>query len=205
MAGFFNSWGEEEQKRAFLVVLLLAIVVFILFWQLSYRPQRARILQKEKQVQQLLRERDQKRKIAAQLDKYRAEMEEVRKKLAEVAARLPEEKEIPMLLKTISFIGKGSGLDIEAFQPKGEANKEFYAEVPFEISLTGSYHQIGMFFYQVGRLPRVVSIRDFSLSPASENPLGSPLLKAQCLGLTYYFLQAPEEGKASEGKGKKGK
>lgn len=205
MADSLGSLGEEGQKKIFLVILLLAIVVFALFWQLSYRPQRDRIVRKERQLQQLLQERDQKRKIAYQLDKYRAEMEEVKKKLAEVAARLPDEKEIPMLLKTISFIGKGVGLDIEAFQPKGEVKKDFYAEVPFEISLRGSYHQIGMFFYQVGRLPRVVSIRDFSFSPALEAPSGSPILRAQCLGLTYYFLEAPEGGASSQEEGKRGK
>jgi len=193
MANFWGPWGEEEQKKVFLVVLLLVIVVFALFFQLSYRPQRARISQKEKQLQQLIQERDQKRKIAAQLEKYKAEMEEVRRRLAEIALRLPEEKEIPMLLKTISFIGRGAGLEIESFQPKGEVKRDFYAEVPFEISLVGNYHQIGLFLYQVGRLPRVVSIRDFSFSRSGGAASGSPPLKAQCLGMTYYFIEQPKE------------
>lgn len=192
--------GEDEQKKTFLLVLLLAIVIFALFWQLSYRPQRIKIAQKEKQLQQLLSERDQKRSVASQLEKYKAEMEEVKRKLAEIAAKLPEEKEIPMLLKTISFIGRGAGLEIESFQPKSEVKKDFYVEVPFEMSIVGNYHQIGMFFYQVGRLPRVVSITDFSFTRASNPPYGSsPLLKAQCLGATYYFFEQPEQ------KGNKGK
>ncbi len=183
--------GRGEGKR-FLVLGILLAVIFVAFWQLSYRPQRDRIAQKERQLEKLKRERDRKRKLASQLEKYRAELKEIERKLALITSRLPEEKEIPVLLKTISFVGKGVGLQIESFRPKEEKQGEFFAEVPFEMDLAGGYHQIGMFFYQVGRLPRIVTIKDFSFRPLEEKPGEGVVLKAHCIGATYYFLPQPK-------------
>ncbi len=178
-------------KREILVVILLWIVILAVFWQVFYRPQKLRIIEKEHRLEQLINERDRKKMMAQQLDKYRSEMAEIRNKLAEITTKLPDEKEVPGLLKMVSLVGKNSGLDIESFQLKGEERKSFYAEVPFEMSFVGNYHQIGMFFYQVGQLPRIITIREFSFSPIKEAAGGERFvkLKGVCKGATYYFIE----------------
>ncbi|RLA86005.1 MAG: hypothetical protein DRG31_01475 [Deltaproteobacteria bacterium] len=196
--------GLGGEGRRFLVLGILLAVIFVAFWQFSYKPQKERITQKERQLEKLRRERDRKRKLAAQLEKYRAELKEIEKKLTQITSRLPEEKEIPVLLKTISFVGKGVGLRIESFRPREEKQGEFFAEVPFEMDLAGGYHQIGMFFYQVGRLPRIVTIKDFSFRPLEQEPgTGSVILKAHCTGATYYFLPQPKVKPKAQAESKK--
>lgn len=185
-------------KKVLILVLVVALI-FALFWQLSYKPQRERIARKEKKLAQLINERNVKRKLAAQYDKYKAELKVIRERLKEVVAKLPEKKEIPLLLKSISNIGKGAGLDIVLFKPKGEQLKEFYAEVPFELKFVGGYHQIGLFFYNVGKLPRIVSIKDFTVTRAKAEG-EEVLLQATCLAATYRFVEQPKKKGATGSK-----
>jgi type IV pilus assembly protein PilO len=190
-------------KREILVVILVWIGIFAVFWQVFYRPQKLRIIEKEQRLEQLISERDRKKAMAQQLDKYRMEMAEIRNKLAEIMTKLPDEKEVPGLLKMVSLVGKSSGLEIESFQLKGEERKSFYAEVPFEMNFVGNYHQIGMFFYQVGQLPRIITIKEFSFSPIKEASGGERFvrLKGVCRGATYYFIEEiPSAGKKDEKK-----
>lgn len=188
-----------DPKRQTLIVVLLAIVVVLGYWRLVYQPQYERIQQKKQKVTELILEKERKQKLLAELNKYKRELEEVTLKLTEVVSKLPDEKEVPMLLRTISYVAKGVGLEIESFRLQPEQRKEFYAEVGFELSLVGSYHQLGMFFYQVAKMPRIVTIRDFSISPAGSGKKGT-LLKASCVGATYYFVQQPPETQRVKGK-----
>lgn len=166
------------------------------YWRFVYQPQYERIQQKEQRLMELTLERERKAKLLAELNKYKQELEDIKLRLAEVISKLPDEKEVPMLLRTISYVAKGVGLEIESFKLQPEQRKEFYAEVGFELTLVGSYHQLGMFFYQIGKMPRIVTIRDFSISPVGSDKKGS-LLKANCVGVTYYFVQqVPEPPKA---------
>lgn len=182
-------------RRQTLVAVLLVVVVVLGYWRLVYQPQYERIQQKKHKVTELTLEKERKTKLLAELNKYKRELEEVKLKLAEVVSKLPDEKEVPMLLRTISYIAKGVGLEIESFRLQPEQRKEFYAEVGFELTIVGSYHQLGVFFYQVGKMPRIVTIRDFSISPTGSDKKGS-LLKANCIGVTYYFVhQVPETQK----------
>lgn len=190
-------------SRKVMILVLVVLVIFVLFWQLFYKPQRERIARKEKKLAQLINERNTKRKLAAQYDRYKTELQDIRQRLMEVAAKLPESKEIPLLLRSISNIGKAAGLNITFFKPKGEQVKEFYAEVPFELNFVGGYHQIGLFFYNVANLPRIVSIKDFTLIRAKAEG-EEVLLQASCTAATYRFVEQPK-GKASGGKGKEKK
>jgi len=194
---------STPKKVLILVVVLL--LIFALFWQFSYRPQRERIAQKERKLTELINERNVKRKLAKEYDKYKAELKVIRERLKEMMAKLPEKKEIPLLLKSISNIGKEAGLDILLFKPKGEQVREFYAEVPFELKFVGGYHHIGLFFYSVAKLPRIVAIKDFSLQRASKEKAGGGaevLLESSCIATTYRFVEQPQKARAPK-KGKK--
>lgn len=194
---------STPKKVLMLVVVFLLILV--LFWQFSYRPQKERIARKERKLTNLINERNLKRKLAKGYEKYKAELEVIRGRLKEVMAKLPEQKEIPLLLKSISNIGKEAGLDILLFKPKGEQVREFYAEVPFELKFMGNYHRIGLFFYSVGKLPRIVAIKDFSLQRASKERLeggAEVLLECSCTAMTYRFVEQPQEARVSR-KGRK--
>jgi type IV pilus assembly protein PilO len=111
---------------------------------------------------------------------------------------LPESAEIPSLLAGISQAGKDAGLEFFLFQPKAEVRKEFFAEIPVDINVSGSYHQVALFFEKVSKLPRVVNIRDIKMTPQSKEKSG--VLTTNCQAVTYKFIDAPAEPP----KGKKG-
>ena len=92
------------------------------------------------------------RKLASNLPKFKAEFEGLKKDLDNALTELPNSKEIPSLLTTITSAGKSAGLDFLTFRPKAETPKEFYAEVPVDIVVSGPFFGIANFFVAVGNL-----------------------------------------------------
>jgi type IV pilus assembly protein PilO len=115
---------------------------------------------------------------------------------------LPEKKEIPTLLASVSRSGQDAGLEFLLFQPKNENNKDFYAEIPVAIEVTGSYHNVALFFDKVARLSRIVNIDNINLTAQKAKEAGKGLsLKTSCTAITYRFIES--EGKKKKGKKKK--
>ncbi len=127
-------------------------------------------------------------KIANNLEVYRAEYEKLQAKLEEALGELPLQKEIPSLLTGIGNLAKEKGLDILRFKPGGEVNKGFYAEVPVELKLTGSYHQAAAFFDAVSRMERIVNIQGLTLGGAKQVE-GRTSLGVDCRAITFRFVE----------------
>ena len=114
---------------------------------------------------------------------------------------LPEREEIPSLLTSISRSGQDAGLEFLLFQPKSEVRKEFYAEIPVEMSVKGGYHDLAVFFDKVARLSRIVNIRNISMKRA-----GDTLdLNTSCTAVTYKFVEPPPQKQTNKRKKKKRK
>ena len=79
--------------------------------------------------------------------------------------KLPNKTEVPNLLTDISQQGTGAGLDQKLFQPSPQNNKDFYAELPIKMRLTGSFHSIGAFVSGIAALPRIVTLHDVEITP----------------------------------------
>jgi len=128
--------------------------------------------------------------IAKQLDKHRAEMQVVEEQFKAAAILLPEQQEIPSLLTNISGQGTNSGLEFLSFQPKAEVPKEFYAEIPVDIAVSGPYHSVGVFLDKVSKLPRIVSVANLNMgSPAQA---GKEMFLNSTFNLvTYRFIEQP--------------
>jgi len=112
--------------------------------------------------------------------------------------KLPEKKEIPSLLSSISRSGHDAGLEFLLFEPKKEQIKEFYAEIPVSILVTGSYHKTALFFDKVARLHRIVNIDNIKMTATKEsNQLGT-----KCTAVTYRFVETKPETKDKKKKKK---
>ena len=83
--------------------------------------------------------------------------------------QLPGRTEVPSLLVDISQVGVGAGLEEKPFQPANEIKKDFYAELPIKIRLTGSYHQMGEFVSGIAALPRIVTLHDIKIRPDTKD------------------------------------
>jgi type IV pilus assembly protein PilO len=142
------------------------------------------------------------RKFANNLPKFKAEFEELKKNLDSALTELPNSKEIPTLLTSITSAGKGAGLDFLTFRPKGETPKDFYAEVPVDIVVSGPFFGIANFFVAVGNLPRIVNISNLSFTDI-RNDRGRNIVKVTCQATTFRFLDKTEIKDPKDDKKKK--
>jgi type IV pilus assembly protein PilO len=199
MAVSVDSIVKLGKLQKVLIVAVVVAVIFGAYWYLSHRHQVARIVQKESTLNDLIRERNIKRQTAQNLEKFKAELAQLNAQFTEALQKLPDKREIPKLLRSVSNLGNDAGLEVLIFKPDNEQPGEFYSKVPVSLSFVGSYHNMGMFFYQVGSLPRIVSIEDFNIKKGKDSGDGN--LVSSCTATTYRFVEATSEKKG----GKKGK
>ena len=128
-------------------------------------------------------------------------MQEAEAQFKTAMRALPEKEEIPSLLTSISKSGQDAGLEFLLFEPKPEVRKEFYAEIPVAINVTGGYHDMAVFLDKVARLSRIVNVRDISMGRTKDGED----LNTSCTAVTYKFVEGPppEDPKAKKKKKKK--
>ena len=121
--------------------------------------------------------------------------------LTNALTQLPNEKEIPEILRNISALGKESKLNFTLFRPKPEEPQQFYARVPIELVFLGNYHNTGIFFDKVSKLPRIINVVNFNMIRAkdqdkSKGEDGEIWVRTSCLVNTYRFIEkGPEQTK----------
>ena len=138
--------------------------------------------------------------IRAQIIKFKQELAEIDNRYQQIIIMLPEAKEIPRLLKNISSMGLQQGLEFLLFKPEKENPKEFVAEIPITLHLKGSYHEIGIFFDQIRRLPRIVNIKQLELGGFEEK---NAKINARCQLVTFRVLPLPPPSSSPKPKGEK--
>ena len=194
---------------------LLGIIFFLVFlyWFFFYSA-------KSDECEQLIEENQalnffvlKNNKIVKNLPLFEAKIRDLNIELKKALAELPDKKEIPGLLQSISSKAKDSGLDIKLFQPLSERKKDFYAEVPVQIETYGTFHQVAKFFDEVGHLERIVNLDEFSItnelskeeiSPKKGEERSEIKVKAIVLATSFRFLDESERPK-KEKKGKRRK
>lgn len=178
-------------KQKVLILVLISIVeAAALVWFL-YLPKYKEYEGLKAQLTTLQSEIDEKTRIANNLPKLKLEYEQLNQELALALTELPNSKEIPSLLTSITSLGKNAGLDFLTFRPKGEVPKDFYAEVPVDIVVSGSYFSVANFFAAVANLPRIVNITNVAFSDI-KNLNNRMMTKVTCLATTFRFLDKKE-------------
>ncbi|MBK8479742.1 MAG: type 4a pilus biogenesis protein PilO [Proteobacteria bacterium] len=119
---------------------------------------------------------------------FRAEVKGLLQEKKELVKVLPTEAEIPNFLQSLHSQAELAGLNIITFDKQSEVARDFYAEIPVRMLITGTYHQINKFFYSVGQLKRIVNIRDLGLGDVQDTAQGM-VLKARFVSSTYRFLE----------------
>lgn len=174
------------------LVVLIGLSIYLLLW-----PKHQTIDRLQNQLAAVERELETAKKNAAELNDWRNRMQKKEAEFREVMQALPETQEIPSLLAGVSEAGKDAGLEFLLFQPKPENKKDFYAEIPVDIVVSGSYHQVALFFDKVANLPRIVNIRDIKLAPQSRGD-DSSVLNTSCQAVTYKFIEAAQQQQAGQ-------
>jgi len=178
-------------KQKILIVVLVAILeVAALVW-LVYLPKHNELNGLKAELSKLQSEIDEKTRIANNLPKLKAEYDQLNVELAKALTELPNSKEIPSLLTSITSLGKNAGLDFLVFRPRGEVPKDFYAEVPVDIVISGSYYSVANFFAAVANLPRIVNITNVAFTDI-KSVSNRMMTKVTCLATTFRFLDKKE-------------
>lgn len=178
------------RHKVALLVLILMLEGAAFFYAL-YQPRMKELTALQTRLEELQNQINENRRIANNLPRYRAEYEKLKKDLDNALTELPNQKEIPSLLTSITSVGKGAGLDFLLFRPKPEVPKDFYAEVPVDIAVSGTFYNVADFFVAVANLPRIVNINNVSFSDIKSSG-GRTTLKVNCLATTFRFLDKKE-------------
>jgi type IV pilus assembly protein PilO len=196
-------------RQRFLIYGGGAVLIVILYVFLFHIPRSAEIVKKQERRLSLEKERTKLQASLKDREKTSAEALQIEGRFNEVKAQLPEQKEIPELLRQVSNLGRDSGLEVTLFRQKPEILHDLYAEVPVEMAVRGGYHQIALFFDKVRHLDRIVNVSDISVK--NPQPVdGQMYVEASFFATTYRFLSEEEreriaKEKADAEKKKKGK
>jgi len=153
--------------RALTVVLVFGVASGLLVWYFVFSEAQGNVpmlRQAEAEQQSLWATFDQKQRKAANLEAYRQQLAEIERSFGAMLRQLPGRTEVPSLLVDISQSGLAAGLQEKLFQPGQETRRDFYAELPIKIRLTGGYHEFGEFVSGVAALPRIVTLHDIQIS-----------------------------------------
>ncbi|MCP4596492.1 type 4a pilus biogenesis protein PilO [Neptuniibacter sp.] len=159
-----GNWPIGVKIISYLIVIALIVAAGWHFYAVDKQAQLHKEVKKEKGLKSVYKE---KAFQVSNLDALRKQMEDVEERFAELKKQLPTEKEVPGLLDDITNLGTDSGLDIGSIALASEKKKEFYIELPININVAGSYHQMGQFVSGIAALPRIVTLHDYSISPSA--------------------------------------
>lgn len=189
ITGFFLEKIDKIGKLSKLYRVLICFGIFLVlfgpFFYFSYQPKVNKIAELKTEQETLETRVARAKAKARQLKHFQDKLVKAETEFKMAVKKLPEKKEIPSLLSSISQSGRDAGLDFLLFEPRGEQTKEFYAEIPVSIIVAGNYHKTALFFDKVARLHRIVNVDDIKM--ASEK--GSGELRTSCTAVTYRFVE----------------
>jgi len=185
-----GSWAILP-KVITIFFVCLAILVAGYFLDTNEQINNLEVIQKkEAELKQLFEVKQAK---AANLESYKAQLQDIQKTFGSLLSQLPSKTEVADLLTDITQTGLSNGLEFEYFKPQAEKPKEFYAELPIDLTVRGEYHEFGKFMSSVSSLPRIVTIHDFTIKKV-KNPKQSKhdelILEANAN--TYRYLDEKE-------------
>jgi type IV pilus assembly protein PilO len=175
------------------VVAGLVIALTALNWYLFVDPMQTQIAQRQAALRQLEDELIQKQSIANNLAQFKHEKEILERRLAQALTELPNEANVDDLIRSLSEIGTKSGLTINSIDPQAEQRQSFYAAIPIVMSVTGNYHEIGVFLDALSKLARIVNVTNIKMGGAR---LANDKLQVNSTYLATTFRFLPEQKSA---------
>lgn len=191
-----NDPGVWPLAPKLVILALLFVVALLGAWWFDWKDQLSTLEKRQAEEIQLKEDWKSKKLQAINLDEYRKQLAEINRQFGALLKQLPNRSEMEALLVDINQAGKGRGLQFEYWKPGQESVKDFYAELPISITLTGNYHDFGQFASDVSKLPRIVTLRDLVVS-AKDNTkdIVGGALKMDVTAVTYRYLDEEEVAK----------
>jgi type IV pilus assembly protein PilO len=179
--------------RAGAVGIWLVVLALVLFYVFVWQNQKPELERRQAEESALRSEFRMKHAKAVNLEVYKTQLKDIERSFGALLRQLPGKTEVPNLLVDISQTGLAAGLDEKLFQPAAEQKKDFYAELPIKIRLSGSYHEFGQFVSGIAALPRIVTLHDIEIKPvARTKDAGYDDLTLDLTAKTYRYLDEEE-------------
>ncbi len=206
-----GRWPFLFRALGVAIVLVVASVLLIWYFVIGENGNLPLLRKAEAEQKSLWATFDEKQRKAANLEAYRQQLAEIERTFGAMLRQLPGRTEVPSLLVDISQTGLAAGLQERLFQPGSETRKDFYAELPIRIQLTGGYHEFGLFVSGIAALPRIVTLHDIEITRSGRSTGGrgrvaapSDELTLNLTAKTYRYLDEEETAPAAdEGKDRK--
>jgi len=176
----------EKIKMPIRIAIFAGTLVLLagLFFWFVYRPYSEEIAKTQDEIARLEQKLNQAKVRVRALKRFEEEYASVDAQFQEALKLLPNTKEIPSLLKAITQLGTDSNLEFLLFSPQRERAQDFFMEIPVSIEVSGTYHNVAIFFDKVGQMERIVNILNVSMTPQKER---STTLTTRCDAVTYRF------------------
>lgn len=197
-----NVGGWPKSVKIFFIGLLLGVIV-LAGWYFYVSDQQDTLAQAQRKEMSLRDEFQTKQAKAVNLDALRKQLADMKDMLRQMLRQLPSRTEMPALLVDISQTALAAGLQVDVFQPGAETPKDFYAEKPIQLKMTGTYHQFGTFISGVASLPRVVilTMHNVSLKPEKDaTGAAAGRLTLEGTVKTYRYLDEDDSSQGDNGK-----
>jgi type IV pilus assembly protein PilO len=189
--------------RAAAIAICFVAVAIGLIYVFVWQDRMPELQQREDQEMTLRNEFKAKHAKAINLPVYKQQLTDIEKSFGALLRQLPSKTEVPNLLVDISQTGLAAALEEKLFQPGQEVKKDFYAELPIHIQLTGSYHEFGAFVSGIAALPRIVTLHDIQITPISKDKATAfDQLQLDLTAKTYRYLDDDEVAAAEADKRK---
>ena len=172
--------------RAGVIGIVFLVVVLLGVWFTIVKDKHPQLVRAQQDEENLKVTFENKQRKAANYDAYKAQLSQIEQSFGTMLRQLPGETEIPSLIVDISQTGLASGLQEKLFQPQPEIPKEFYAEKPIKIRLSGGYHEIANFVSGVAALPRIVTLHNINITPEEQDSYDD--LSIEVTAQTYRYL-----------------
>jgi len=178
--------------KKLIIGLGLLLLLGYFYWFYLLQPAFEKKAKLDEDLENISRRIATSQRVVGQIEQHKKEIARLEKSLQTILAKLPEQKEIPRLLTSVSEAGRDAGLDFVLFEPMASVSKEFYAEIPVKIAVEGEYNNIAVFFDSVANLPRIVNITDVGIKREGKGS-GENILRADCSMKIYMFLEETNE------------
>jgi type IV pilus assembly protein PilO len=180
LPAFFNPIVNAPAPQKIVAGIMGLLVIVGVSYVFLLQPVITVVDQLRPELAALEREVAQNRTILANLMKFRQEAAELEARLNALKDRLPSEREMPGLYRTVSDAAASAGLGVSLFQPRPVTTHEVYTEIPITLNGEAGYHQLGEFLEKVARFPRVVTVNEIKMTTGTRarNPVKTELILA---------------------------
>ena len=179
-----NNAGIWPAPIKFIVVLIIFGLIAGGGYWFFIKDQYAQLERVERTEQELRKTYEEKAYQVANLEVFKAQMAEMEETFGALVRQLPSETEVPGLLEDITNTALGSGLALQEVKLQPEQRRDFYSELPINIRVSGSYHELASFVSSVASLPRIVTLHDLTIKPTGGY---ADRLDMQVLARTYRY------------------